>query len=653
MTTSAGTPKKSSGFTFLWIIVGITMVLAIIAAALGIQLKVPGFIGTRATLGAGLVVLAEIVMLITLWYGRSLARKKNFSRHKRVQTSVMLFNLVAIGFVMIVTFREQIVGPGAIPGDPAIPAAIAHGIGGALLELLGLYIVIRMWFEKKLPQWVLFENFKLLMQITLYGWTLVVIGGVVIFGLRYFKASAAPTTVLAPQLTPTTVATQVVPTAVPSPTTVPPTPTTPPVTGSAGIRDDRVHSDSLLVTFDNVPQPPSGQEYVGWLIGNKGEFRLNVGTLRVGADGKVQQEFVSPTGANLIGLYDEFIITSEPIGAEHKAPSDQIAFSAVVPAQARRPLFQLVVDAPDTPFNTGYLLGLLGQARLTADHANLALEFAEKGDVKSARRQAELVVNLIEGEQGKNFGDVDGDGRIFSDGNGIGILPRSLDRVKQVAQAAIDAPDATTAIKLHAGHVIICVDNARTWAEQLDAKALELAQAKDIDTAKSLALDVNSLARKLRDGVDIDNDEVISPIPGEGTIEVAYKHAQFASSPVYQAPVATGGAPLAMPEATPTPQPTAAPTATPAPSEVVVLMQDFTFAPQTITIRAGSKVTWINKDNTPHTATADDNTWDTGTLGPDQSSAITFDKPGEFPYYCLFHGGPGGAGMAGKIIVTP
>jgi plastocyanin len=62
---------------------------------------------------------------------------------------------------------------------------------------------------------------------------------------------------------------------------------------------------------------------------------------------------------------------------------------------------------------------------------------------------------------------------------------------------------------------------------------------------------------------------------------------------------------------------------------------------------------WINQDNAPHTVTADDNSFDTGTLSQGQSGSITFDKPGEFPYYCLFHGGPGGVGMAGKIVVTP
>ena len=434
---------------------------------------------------------------------------------------------------------------------------------------------------------------------------------------------------------------------------MPPTSTVPPVSGSTGIRDDRTHSDSILITLENVPQPPSGQAYVGWLIGNDGEYRLNIGVLSVEADGKITAEYVSPTGENLFAVYDEFIIAREPIGAAPQAPSDQIAYSAVVPAQARQALNRLLVSAPDIKFGTGYLLNLLLMTRRVNDQAGVIQKLANRDDLVGLHRQAEVIVNIIEGEQGKNYGDLDGDGRVLNNGDSLGIWPTDIDRVKAVAQAAIDAPDASAAIQLHAGHVIVGMDNARTWAEQLDVKALELVRAQDITAAKTLALDVGALAKKLLEGVDINNDEVISPIPGEGTIEMAYKHAQFAASPVYQAPITSGGAPLTTAEVTPTPLPTEAPAPTPAPKETIVLMQNFAFTPQTITIKAGTKVMWINQDNAPHTATADDNSFDTGTLSQGQSGSITFDKPGEFPYYCLFHGGPGGVGMAGEIIVTP
>jgi plastocyanin/uncharacterized membrane protein YozB (DUF420 family) len=644
-------PKKNP-YTHLWILLGLTLVFSVIAAVLGVQLKVPGFLGTRATTGAGLAVILEIIGVITLWIGRGLARKKDIYKHKRVQTSVMLFNLVVIVFVMVTTFSQQVIGPGAPPNDPVVPLEIGHGISGVLLELLGLYIIVRMWFEKVLPKWFLFKKFKLLMITTLFWWTAQTVGGVAIFAMRYLAAPTAAPIVVTPS--PTAVA--VVPTSIPKPTDIPVptvTPTLAPVVGSAAARDDRVHSDSLLISLQNVPQASSGRAYVGWLIGNNGEFRLNLGALTVDADGNVKTQYTSPTGSNLLGLYNEFLISSETAGSTPATPSDQIAFSVVVPDKARVFLNQLLVDAPDTPFNTGYLLGLLGQGRRVVNHADLAAGFADKNDLKAVHRQAELILNIIEGDQGANFGDVDKDGRVFNDGNGIGILPRSIDKVKQVAQAAIDAPDSTSSIKLHMGHTIITVDNVTPWAQQIDEKALALAKTTDIATAKQLTLDLNSLAKKLLEGVDLDNDETIDPVKGEGTIEVAYKHAQFAASPVYNAPLIVGGAPLAVAEVTPTPAPTQPPAPTAGPNEVSINLINFAFDQPSITVKVGTKVTWINQDPAPHTVTLDDGSFDSGTLAQGQAASFTFDKAGEFAYYCLFHGGPGSVGMAAKVIVTP
>jgi plastocyanin/uncharacterized membrane protein YozB (DUF420 family) len=644
--------KKKNRYTHLWILIGITIALGIIAVVLGVQLKVPGFLGTRATTGAGLAVIFEIAGLIALWIGRGLARKKDFYHHQRVQTAVLLFNLDVILFVMVVTFSQQVIGPGAAPNDPVVPIEILHGLSGVLLQLLGLYIVVRMWFEKILPQWFLFKNFRLLMLTTLFWWTLQTLGGAGIFAMRYLTAapvaapivSTAPTAVasVAPAIPQATLA--------PVPTAVP---TLPPVTGSAAARDDQVHSDSLLISLQDVPQPATGDQYVGWLIGKGGEFRLNLGTLKVDTDGKVTAQYTSPTGSNLLGLYDEFLISTEVDGSTPAASSDKIAFSVIVPPQSRFYLSQLLVDAPDTPFNTGYMLGLLGQGRRVANHADLATEFADKNDLKDVHRQAELIVNLIEGEQGANFGDVDGDGRVFNEGNGIGIYPRSIEKVKQVAQAAIDAPDATASIKLHMGHTIICVDNAIPWAQQIDAQALALAKTKDLTEAKKIALDLNSLAKKLLEGVDLDNDETIDPVKGEGTIEVAYKHAQFAASPAYNAPLVVGGAPIAVAEVTPTPAPTQPPAPTAGPQAVTVALQDFAFNQLTLNIKVGTTVSWINRDPAPHTVTFDDGSFDSGTLAHGQTASFMFDKPGEFAYYCLFHGGPGGVGMSAKVIVTP
>jgi plastocyanin len=64
---------------------------------------------------------------------------------------------------------------------------------------------------------------------------------------------------------------------------------------------------------------------------------------------------------------------------------------------------------------------------------------------------------------------------------------------------------------------------------------------------------------------------------------------------------------------------------------------DFAFDPETVTVDAGTKLTWTNDDEAPHTATADDGSFDTGTLKLDDTGAVAIDQPGTYTYYCRFH----------------
>ena len=54
----------------------------------------------------------------------------------------------------------------------------------------------------------------------------------------------------------------------------------------------------------------------------------------------------------------------------------------------------------------------------------------------------------------------------------------------------------------------------------------------------------------------------------------------------------------------------------------LVAIADFAFDPETVTVDAGTKLTWTNDDEAPHTATADDGSFDTGTLKLDDTGAV-------------------------------
>lgn len=77
-----------------------------------------------------------------------------------------------------------------------------------------------------------------------------------------------------------------------------------------------------------------------------------------------------------------------------------------------------------------------------------------------------------------------------------------------------------------------------------------------------------------------------------------------------------------------------------------VWMQGMSFAPVTITVTAGTTITWINKDSYPHTSTSNTGVWNTGSIAGGGSATTTFNTVGTFPYHCSFH-----AGMNGTVIV--
>jgi plastocyanin len=81
-------------------------------------------------------------------------------------------------------------------------------------------------------------------------------------------------------------------------------------------------------------------------------------------------------------------------------------------------------------------------------------------------------------------------------------------------------------------------------------------------------------------------------------------------------------------------------------AQAAVEIKDYAFTPATLTVAAGTTVTWTNNDAVPHTATASDGTFDSGNLNPGQSYSFTFHTPGSYAYVCQYH-----AGMMGTIVV--
>ena len=83
-------------------------------------------------------------------------------------------------------------------------------------------------------------------------------------------------------------------------------------------------------------------------------------------------------------------------------------------------------------------------------------------------------------------------------------------------------------------------------------------------------------------------------------------------------------------------------------STATVQIDNFTFTPATLTVAAGTTVTWKNEDDSPHRIGDKDGTFKSAALDTDDTFSHTFATAGVYPYICTIH-----PYMVGKIVVKP
>lgn len=77
-----------------------------------------------------------------------------------------------------------------------------------------------------------------------------------------------------------------------------------------------------------------------------------------------------------------------------------------------------------------------------------------------------------------------------------------------------------------------------------------------------------------------------------------------------------------------------------------VKIDNFSFGPTTLTVAAGSTVTWVNRDDIPHTVVSTDGVFKSKVLDTDEKFSYTFTKPGTYAYFCSIH-----PKMTGTLVV--
>ena len=81
-------------------------------------------------------------------------------------------------------------------------------------------------------------------------------------------------------------------------------------------------------------------------------------------------------------------------------------------------------------------------------------------------------------------------------------------------------------------------------------------------------------------------------------------------------------------------------------SDIEVKIDNFTFNPKQVTVKAGDTITWVNHDDIPHTVTSQTQAFRSKALDTDDKFSFTFATPGTYPYFCALH-----PQMTGTIVV--
>jgi serine/threonine protein kinase len=297
-------------------------------------------------------------------------------------------------------------------------------------------------------------------------------------------------------------------------------------------QDGTAPADAVTLSTSFMPLPPEGNQYEAWLIQDDAEQRISLGNLKFDQQNQGSLSFVDAEGKNLLGSYSALEITFEPDPDSNPNSSNNIAFSVRLPATGLTHVRHLLYSFGATPGQIGFIRGLDADTKLLVDHSAQMLAAFEASNDVDMLLQAENMLNMIVGIQSPDYKDWNSNGTVEDPGDGYGLLLNG-DQLGYIqgtyahADLALTSPDATLNMLTHGEHVKASADNVSNWTAELRTQLvsiLENVSSADQEAALRRAV---ALANQIRTGLDINGDEKIEPIPGEGGALTAYEHSYY------------------------------------------------------------------------------------------------------------------------------
>ncbi len=303
--------------------------------------------------------------------------------------------------------------------------------------------------------------------------------------------------------------------------------------GRLRFQDGTAPGDRVTISTSGLKAPPQGSQYEAWLIQDDGEQRISLGVIAFDPQNQGSLAFVAGDGQNLVGKYRTLEITREPDPDPSPNSSTEVAFSGSLPPGGLTHVRHLLFSFNGTPGKIGFLHGLEADTLLLNDSAQQMLASFEAGDESGLDRQAEGMLNVILGSQSEEHKDWNEDGAIDDPGDEYGLLLNGenqgyIQGTFTHAGLALSSPDATQNMLSYGKQVRDCAANLDAWTPQLrDRLRTILNTPFDSPELEGMIREAVALADKIRNGIDVNGDDKIEPVSGEGGAVTAYEQAQY------------------------------------------------------------------------------------------------------------------------------
>ena len=303
--------------------------------------------------------------------------------------------------------------------------------------------------------------------------------------------------------------------------------------GRLRFQDGTALGDQVTISTSSMEAPPQGSQYEAWLVQDDAEQRISLGVIAFDQQNQGSLSHIDREGQNLIGKYRALEITREPDPDPSPNSSNDVAFSGSLPPDGLTHVRHLLFSFSATPDKVGFIHGLNADTLLLHESAQQMLTSFEARDEAGLDLHAERMLNVILGSQSEEYKDWNGDGAVDDPGDGFGLLlnGESLGYIQGTsthANLSLTSPNATQNMLTHGTHVKDCAANLDGWTAQLRDQLRAILNASfDSPELEGMVREAVALADKIRNGIDINGNESIEPVPGEGGAVTAYEHAYY------------------------------------------------------------------------------------------------------------------------------